>query len=234
MDMLFSKKIYFILLIFINSLAIAEDPSILDNFRIRRLHNISAIKEAHLDFIKKTESMMSSPVEATPDKIVQFEDSQTFFRKMHPKSTPHDDIIDFTCRNDEIREKENNFLKERKQFADFLVEKEKTLRIASLLNTTFLNWSSKMKELAKTFATTCGLNEKCLEKKQLDRQTQIHATAIAHWNLAYLEGLIINSDIKDTLVKERLKNIAEKAVAKTEAELHRQIDAVASRKDLPW
>jgi flagellar motility protein MotE (MotC chaperone) len=211
-----------------------REPGFLKELRLTKVRQKPEVKKLHQEFIKQTNTILDAPIEATPEKLTPYEDYKTRLRKKHPKQAQNGDVVDIICLNKELEEKEKKFLEERKQFAELLAKKERSARLISIISEIDHNWKKNMNKVAHTFTKVCGAEEKCLEQKQLHRQYQITTTATAHWNLEYAKELIPKVVTKDPELKNKLLQITQNAINKTEAEMHRIFDAVSSRKDLPW
>lgn len=116
-----NRIIYLILgALLVNALPIySEDYSDflkLKMFRLKRMHRKQHIYDAHFNFVKKIDAIVEAPVQATPDKIVFFEDSRTVFKRLWPTAGSVADPVDMVCKDPELSAAESKFLEQRKQF----------------------------------------------------------------------------------------------------------------------
>lgn len=221
-----------ILLFFLCLIAFSSQET-LEDFRLRRILRSPHVQKPLQEFITKTNDTLAAPTSVSPDKVLYYEPSREYFRRIHPTQTSAMNFVETICQDKDLSAAENKFLEQRKWFTQILTEHERTTKVISLIQQVYAEWKISMEKLAPSFTKRCGKDEKCLENRQLQRFEQINKTALAYYSLNYLKG-ISQKNTRDPSNGKALEVAANKYAEAVKKELLRQFDAISSRQDLPW
>lgn len=205
----------------------------LSSYRLDRAERPVEVQEAAAGFETRVKNIMEAPVSAKIQGLVPYEECRAFYRRQGVGKMGTVDLADAICLDEVVKTKEKDILEQRKTADEQLAKLELASRFVGIVNATLKSGQDQISNLGAPFTKICGLNEACLQSKQINRAIQIRSATTLRLNLIYLETLVPNF-LEKAGQRKRITDAIRTGVKRTETFLNDIFSRLESRKDLPW
>jgi hypothetical protein len=213
-------------------LAATDAERELFRFRVHRIYLRYQQSPEKRAFDEKLKALLAAPT-AKLDKLVPYATCVEHHRKLGVGKLGDVDLAVALCQEEKVQKNEAALLKERAEADKEIAGMERSFRLVSLAAETMAGWRREMRELSKTFETSCKRDVPCLERKQVARYRQLLLSvgALVQVDLAVRH---IGTQLPNSTYAAQAMGIRDGFEKTVYATLEELFQKIARREDLPW